>query len=365
MLGPKESILETLGSDRKGPLMRVARLLKPYEFELSEMDSPSPKPGEVLIESRSVGVCASDLHYYKHGGIGDTRADRPIVLGHEPMGRVLEVGEGVSSDWVGKRVAIEPGIPCFECEHCLSGNLNLCPNVRFFGSPPIDGAFREKFCHPVSLVEPVPEHCSDEMGALLEPLGVAIHAVDLIQPRTGVGTVVVGCGTIGLCTIAMLKAAGASPIYAVDPLEYRTETALKVGATHVIAKEGDKAVADILSLTEGRGCATAFEAAGYAAAHQPTLDMAAIGAKVMIIGISAENRISFEEGRARRKGLTIYMCRRSRNTLKRGIELISSGRIDLTPLVTHHFNLDQVTEAFEIAAHYRDGVIKAVVHPTK
>ncbi|MCA9439163.1 MAG: alcohol dehydrogenase catalytic domain-containing protein [Candidatus Omnitrophica bacterium] len=344
--------------------MRVVRLLKPYEFQISEEDAPSPGREEVLVQSQSVGVCASDIHYYKHGGIGDARPRGPIILGHEPMGRIVDVGEGVGSDWIGKRVAIEPGIPCFECEHCLSGNLNLCPNVRFFGSPPIDGAFREKFCHPACLVEPVPDDFSDEMGAILEPLGVAIHAVDLIQPKTGVSTVVVGCGAIGLCTIAMLRAAGASPIYAVDPLEYRTEIALQVGATQVIAKEGKEAVEEILSLTEGKGCPTAFEAAGYASAHQPTLDMASIGAKVMIIGISAENHVSFEEGRARRKGLTIYMCRRSRNTLKRGIELISSGRIDLSPLVTHHFNLDQVTDAFETAANYRDGVIKAVVHPS-
>jgi len=344
--------------------MRAVRLMKPYDFQMTEMESPVPSAGEVLIRSRSVGVCASDLHYYKHGGIGDARVQRPIILGHEPMGEVLEVGESVSSDWVGKRVAIEPGIPCFKCEHCLGGNMNLCPNVRFFGSPPIDGAFREKFCHPVCLVEPVPDNFSDEMGALLEPLGVAIHAVDLIQPKTGVGTVVVGCGTIGLCTIAILRAAGASPIYAVDPLEYRTDTALKVGATQVIATHSAEAVERILSLTGGKGCPTVFEAAGYASAHQPSIDMAGIGAKVMFIGITADNHISFEEGRARRKGLTLYMCRRSRNTLKRGIEMISAGRIDLSPLVTHHFNLDQIAEAFETASNYKDGVIKAVVHPS-
>lgn len=343
--------------------MRAARLLKPYEFLLTEEEIPTPRPGEALIESRSVGLCASDIHYYKHGGIGDVRPTEPIILGHEPMGRIVSVGEGASEDWIGKRVAVEPGIPCFHCEHCHRGNHNLCPNVRFFGSPPVDGAFRERFCHPVSLVEVLPDSVSDEMGAMLEPLGVAVHAVDLLSPKTAQSAVVVGCGTIGLCLIAVLRASGVSPIYAVDPLGYRTTLAGRMGADKVFAELGAEAVQDLLSETGGRGCDLAFEAAGCASAHEPTLRMAAIGGKVMIVGISSDNRIAFEEGMARRKGLTIYMCRRSRNTLRRSIQLMASGLVDLSPLVTHHFTLDRIAEAFDAAANYRDGVVKAVVHP--
>ena len=341
--------------------MKVARLLEPRRFEIREEPVPEPGPGEVLIQSQAVGICASDIHYYAEGAIGDARVTAPFILGHEPMGTILGVGAEVSKNLVGKRVAIEPGIPCFECELCLKGDQNLCPNVRFFGSPPIEGAFRERFTHPAGLVEEVPDDFSPSDGALLEPLGVAIHAVDLSKAKVASSATVVGCGTIGLCTVAVLKAAGVTRILAVDPLGYRTQIAQKVGATETFIGSAEDALSEMLKATGGRGTDLVFEAAGYASAHAPSMEMACIGGKVVIIGISSEDRVSYKESAARRKGLTIYMARRSRRALRRGIDLVAAGRIDLSPLVTHRFPLDRIQEAFETVSGYKDGAVKAVI----
>jgi len=343
--------------------MKVARLMEPLRFELRDECEPVPGPGEALVESLAVGICASDIHYYAEGGIGENRLTEPLIPGHEPMGTVMAVGPNVAEEWIGKRVAVEPGVPCFKCEVCLRGDINLCPEVRFFGTPPIDGAFRERFVHPAVMLEEVPEDFSPTDGAMLEPLGVAIHAVDLAKPRTGTGAVVVGCGTIGLSTIVMLRAAGVSPIYAMDPLPYRIEIAQKVGADQVFLGLAADVLEDYMAVTKRRGTEVVFEAAGQAAAHAPAMEMAAIGGKAVIIGITAADRVTYRESRARRKGLTIYMARRSRFTLRRGIQLIQSNRIDLSELVTHRFPLGRIQEAFEIARHYRDGVVKAVIEP--
>jgi L-iditol 2-dehydrogenase len=341
--------------------MRVARLLEPNRFSLVEEPAPTPGKGEALLRTDSVGICASDLHYFLEGGIGETRFAEPIVLGHEPMGTVLEVGEGVDPGWIGKRVAVEPGIPCFECEWCQRGDHNLCPHVRFFGSPPIDGAFREFFTHPAILLEPLPDRFSAADGALLEPLGVAIHAVDLVRPRTATPVLVVGCGTIGLCTILILRAAGVCPIHAIDPLAYRTDLALACGADKVHVGEAEETLEEVLKETRGRGFDLVFEAAGQGSAQEPSIELTAIGGKTVLIGITSKDRIEFRESRARRKGLTLYMARRSRRTLDRGVRLIESGRIDTRHLVTHRFPLSQVQTAFEVAAGYRDGILKAVI----
>lgn len=343
--------------------MQVARLVEPLRFEIQNDPEPQPREGEVLIQSLSVGVCASDVHYYAEGGIGENRLTEPLIPGHEPMGTVVGVGPIVSEDWIGRRVAIEPGVPCFNCEFCLRGDVNLCPDVRFFGTPPIDGAFREKFTHPAVMLEEVPDDFSPGDGAMLEPLGVAIHSVDLVRPKTGTSAVVVGCGTIGLSTIIMLRAAGVAPIYAVDPLEYRTNLALKNGADHVFNGTAADELDGFLEATKGRGADAVFEAAGKGPAQPPSMEMAAVGGKVVVIGISAEDQVMYRESFARRKGLTIYMARRSRFTLRRGIELIQSGRIDLSDLVTHRFPLARIQEAFEIVRGYRDDVVKAVIEP--
>ncbi|NLS78050.1 MAG: alcohol dehydrogenase catalytic domain-containing protein, partial [Chloroflexi bacterium] len=192
---------------------------------------PVPGPGEVLLRIRAVGICGSDLHYYKEGGIGDAVVNEPLIIGHEFAAEVAELGPGVTGLFVGQPVAVEPAMPCHHCELCVEGNSNLCPSVRFAGSPGVQGAMREYMVHPAANCFPLLPGMTFADGAVLEPLGIGIHAVDLGKQKVGATVAVLGCGPIGLLTMQVARAAGASRIFATDLLDYRLEAAKKCGAT--------------------------------------------------------------------------------------------------------------------------------------
>src|SRR5690349_11027020 len=155
---------------------QAAVLYAPHDIRLEERSQPQPGPKEVLVEIKAVGVCGSDVHYYEHGRIGSFIVKQPLILGHESAGVIVAVGEGVSLGRVGQRVTIEPGIPCRVCRECRHGNYNLCQNVRFFGTPPIDGAFTNYVTVPEDFAYALPDSMSFEEGALIEPLSVGLWA---------------------------------------------------------------------------------------------------------------------------------------------------------------------------------------------
>jgi len=341
--------------------MKVARLYGPLDLRIEDDEIPKPGPGEALIEVKAAGICGSDVHYYVDGRIGDVVVREPIVLGHEFSGVVRELGSGVEGLEVGMRVAVEPGIPCWKCEFCRRGDYNLCPDMKFCGTFPIDGCYKEYHVHPAELLFPMPSDMSFEVGAMIEPLSVSVHAVDLARIRPGARVAVLGAGSIGLTVLQMAKAAGASEIYVTDKLEPRLRMALKLGATEAIKVSDGGAVGPIKELTSGRGADVVFEAAGAPETPGEAVELAKPGGAVIIIGIPEEDRISFAASPARRKGLTIRMIRRMRGTYPRSIDLISRGIVDVASLVTHRFKLDRIEEAFELVRNYRDGVVKAVV----
>jgi L-iditol 2-dehydrogenase len=332
--------------------MRAARLYGAGDLRVADEPEPAAEPGQELLRVTAVGICGSDLHWWDEAGIGDAVITRPLVLGHEAAG-VIEAGPRR-----GTRVAIDPAISCGRCRPCLDGYRNLCLNIRFAGHGDQDGAMRELLAWPSDLLHPLPDSVTDTDGALLEPLGVAIHALDLGHVRLGARVAVVGCGPIGLLLIAVLRTAGAGHIAAFEPLPHRREAALRYGAD--VCLRPDILPGDLRELV-GEGASTVFEMAGTADAVTLSMVAARPGGRVVLGGIPSDDRITFAASTARRKGLTIAMVRRMNNVYGRAIALAAAGSFSLAPLVTDRFGLASAGPAFGIAAK-RKG-LKVVIEP--
>lgn len=350
-----------LSNHTRLPAMRASRLHGVRDLRLEELPRPSPGSGEVLLKVASVGVCGSDVHYYLHGRIGAQVVTAPIIMGHEFSAWVAGLGAEVEGLEVGQLVAIDPGISCGECEPCQHGHPNLCPNVRFCGTPPIDGVFAEYTLMPAQNCFPLPAGISPVEGAMLEPLGIALHSVDLAHLKTGQTVAVLGAGPIGLLIAAVARAAGASEVYITEPLVYRRQFALDYVADFALDPQDSDVVAEIMRLTGGRGVDVAFEAAGAAETPQQAAAVTRIGGKVILAGISPDPFVSMRADTVRHKGLTIKLVRRSKHTYPRAIRLVQAGLVDVKALVTHWFPLERAAEAFELVAGYRDGVLRAVI----
>ena len=334
--------------------MKVARLHGIHDLRLHDEPEPAPGPGEAVLRVTSIGVCGSDLHWFSESGIGDARLARPLILGHEFAG-VVETGE-----LRGQRVAVDPAIPCGECEFCLEGNPNFCTRLHFAGHGADDGAMRECMSWPAHLMFPLPDAVSDADGAMLEPLGVAIHAVDLGHLRAGTSAAVFGGGPIGLLTLQVARVAGAVDIYATDKLQHRLDAAKAYGATTVLQADGTEA-AQIQATTHKRGVDVSFECAGENEAVEAAVAATKPGGTVVLVGIPSDDRTSFTASVARRKGLTIRMSRRMKHTYPRAIRLVERGLVDVRSMVTHHYSLADSVPAFETAMR-REG-IKFVIEP--
>ena len=360
--------------------MKVLRLFGPQDLRLVEEPVPIPGPREALVRVQSVTVCHSDIHYYSTGRIGDTISDVPLVLGHEFAGEIARVGEKVTRVQPGDVVAVEPAINCGHCRYCREGDPNLCESILFSGTPPRDGALQEYVVFAEEFLFPLPKGFSADDGALLEPLGVAIHAWDLAQVRIAETVAIIGCGPIGLLLVQLALLGGASQVFAVDPLPNRRALAKGMGAVPIPSLGHDASpdlVVEIEGLIEkawqgtiwrGHGVDVAIEVAGTLAAQEEAIRVVKRGGRVVLVGIPAEDRVVLTHHVARRKGLIIVMARRMKHTYPRAVELASprengSPTIDLSPLITHHFTLDQGDAAFRLVRDYADDVIKAVVHP--
>ena len=310
--------------------MKVARLHSVGTISLHNEPIPVPDPGESLVRVKAVGLCGSDLHWFSAGGIGDAKLEKPLVLGHELA--------GVTG--AGQRVAVDPAIPCGYCEYCLQGNPNLCIQLHFAGHDAQDGGLREMLTWPTRCLVPLPDSLSDSDGAMLEPLGVALHAIDLGQLRAGMRIGVFGCGPIGLLVLQLAKISGAFEVRVSEPLPHRLTVACQLGG---------------LEWKPDLDVDVAFECAGDNLAVEHAITAVKPGGRVVLVGIPNDDRISFSASTARRKGLTIKLSRRMKHTYPRAIRLVEKGLIDLRTLVTHRFPLERISEAFGVAQR-REGL---------
>jgi L-iditol 2-dehydrogenase len=347
-----------MGHDRPDRIvgMRVARLFGIGDIRVDTEADPGPPPaGHSRVRVTAVGICGSDLHWFGEGGIGDAALASPLVLGHECAGVIV----GGPRD--GERVAIDPALPCGRCELCVEGSPNLCLRIRFAGHSTQDGGLRDFLHWPDERLHPLPDTISDAGGAVLEPLGVAVHAIDLAHVRVGGTVAIVGAGPIGQLLVQAVRAAGATSVYAVEPLRHRRQAALDRGADLSV---DPAAVESIMDSTAGRGVDAAIEIAGTDDAVDIAMRLVRPGGRVVLAGIPVDDRTSFPAAVARRKGLTILMSRRMKEVYPRAIELVRRKLVDVESLVTERFELADAAKAFAAAQARRSLKVVVELRPT-
>lgn len=336
--------------------MRAVRLHGPGDVRVESIPRPTPAEGQVPLRMRAVGLCGSDLHHYREGTTGGEVHDEPFVLGHEMSAAVTAESADRLGMEPGTLVAVDPAHPCGQCEWCREGHPNLCPNVDFKGAVGHPGGLAETiYVHPHQAI-PVPETVGAVGAALLEPLGVAIHAVDLAGIEVMDTVAVLGAGPIGLLIAQVARAAGAGQCAVVDPLAYRTAVAEQLGADRTATHHGA-----LEAWTDGRGADVVIEATNAPAAFEHAVESVRIGGEIVMVGIPEGNGYSLPAAPARRKGVTVKMCRRMGEVYDRAIQLVATGRVDLAPLVTHLVPLEAAPEALALQSRYDDDVIKVMV----
>lgn len=341
--------------------MKTAVMLGIGKMGFEDRPIPKVKDNEVLVKLEYVGICGSDLHYYETGAIGDYIVKPPFVLGHEPGGIVVEVGKSVKHLKVGDKVALEPGKTCGHCEFCKSGNYNLCPDVIFFATPPVDGVFQEYVAHEADLCFKLPENVSTLEGALIEPLAVGFHAAIQGEAKIGQTAVVTGAGCIGLVSVMALKAMGVSKVYVVDIMEKRLEKALELGADGVINGKEKDVVAEILKLTDGKGCDLVIETAGTEITTVQAIHMAKKGTNIVLVGYSKTGEMTLPMSLVLDKELTFKTVFRYRHIYPLAIEAVASGKVNLKGIVTDIFKLDDIQKAMDYSVNNKADIVKAVV----
>jgi L-iditol 2-dehydrogenase len=338
--------------------MRSIQLLAPRRLEDCSLADPrDPGPGEVLVKLRAVGLCGSDLHWYLDGRIGRNPAVYPQVLGHEPVGEVIQCGPGARFS-PGDRVVIEPTLSCGHCEYCLAGFHNNCVSGVFMGGPQAHGFFLQYAVVPASNAMLVPDSLGNGQATLIEPVAVMAHMLDLVRIRPGDTVAITGAGPIGMLCAAMAHAAGASRVYICDRVHHRLELAMRMGAD--IACDPEALAEVIADETRGRGVDVALEAAGAPAMINLAFAVTRPSGSVALIGLTSEVDVPLDLHSAMGKELTIQTVKRSNHCSKKAIELLRRGVIP-DALITHTMPLERTPDAFEMLANYAGGVGKIVI----
>ena len=319
---------------------------------------PDPAAGEVLVRLRAVGICGSDMHWYKEGGIGSSRCAYPQILGHEPAGEIVAVGEGVEGIRAGQRVAVEPAITCGHCEFCRSGHHNNCVTSIFMGSPQMFGLFRDYAVMPERNVVPIPDSLSFTAATILEPLSVILHILELVDIGLGDTVAVMGAGPVGLLTASVARVAGAARIFIADRIPHRLRMAREMGFDCAI--EIGKFEQAVMDETRGRGVDIVLDAAAAPQTINMSIAIARLGGRVALIGIPSGADLNIDIHTAMAKELNIQTVKRSNHNAHGAIELMESGRIG-DRMVTHRMPLEKTPEAFEMLAEYAGGVGKVVI----
>jgi L-iditol 2-dehydrogenase len=336
--------------------MRVSVLDGPGQVRLEERPVPEPAAGEVLVRIGSVGICGSDVHYYRHGRIAEYVVREPLILGHEAGGQIVAVGAGVDPGRVGERVALEPGIPCRMCRECKAGRYNLCADVQFFATPPIDGTFAEFVAMAADFAHPVPDSLSDDAAGLIEPLSVAVWACAKGGIGAGSTVLISGAGPIGIMTVQVARALGATDIIVSDVAAARLEAASRFGATRTLDARTDNP-GDV-----GIDADAYIDCSGAPPAIQQGIRAVRPAGRVVLVGMGADE-ITLPVGLIQGRELTITGTFRYANTYPTAIALAASGRIDLDGMVTAHYDLAQAEAALSLDND--PTAMKVIVRPVR
>jgi L-iditol 2-dehydrogenase len=336
--------------------MRVSVLRGPKDLVVEERERPQPGPNEVLVRVASVGVCGSDTHYYDHGRIGRFVVQEPLILGHEASGVIEEVGQDVHGRSVGQRVSIEPGVPDLYCPQCLAGRYNLCPNMRFFATPPIDGAFAEYVVVHAAFAHPVPDTITDDAAALLEPLSVGVWACRKGGVTAGSRVLITGAGAVGLVSLQTALAFGAQQVWVSDVNPARLAVASELGASSTID------AGEVAGLNKLDGPPDVLlECSGFPGAIGDGIRALDRAGRAVLVGMGGDE-VPLPLSVVQERELNVTGTFRYANTWPMAIALVASGRVDLDRLVTGDYDIDSVEDA--LTAGRRDAnAIKAIVHP--
>ena len=347
--------------------MEAAVLHGVHDLRVERVPAPgSPAPDEVQIQIGKVGICGSDVHYWEHGRIGDFVVREPMILGHECAGTVVKVGLNVHHLKVGDRVAIEPGVPRLSTNvsnyYMKRGQYNLCPDIFFFATPPDHGSFCSLVNHNADYCFKLPDNVSLEEGAMIEPLSTGIYAARVAPVRMGDTVVITGAGPIGLMNVLACKAAGASEIIVSDMVEERLKVALEIGATRVVKGGAEELKSVAHEPSEGRGADVCIECAGHPAALGAAIGAARAGATVVLIGMPPSDSVEINLNDLIVREITLRPIFRYNNTFPTGVALLSSGAVDVKPLISKRFELRDVPEAFQYVVDNRETCVKAIVN---
>lgn len=340
---------------------RTAYMEEARTLYIRDVEMPEPEAGEVQVKIEYCGICGSDVHYYEYGRIGDYVVEGQFTLGHEAAGVVTKVGESVTHLKKGDRVALEPGIPCHKCEFCKAGKYNLCQEVAFFATPPVQGALQNYVVHPEDMCFKLPKQVSTEEGALVEPLCVGLHACKQGNVGPGKNVVILGAGCIGLVTLLSAKAFGASRIIVIDLYEKRLEYAKKMGADDTINAKREDAQMVISELLGGQGADVVIETAGAKQTIYQTSLLTKAGGTVVLVGMAVDSDLTYNFGQVMMKELEIKSVFRYRNLYPLAIAAIANGTIDVRQIVTHRFRFEDAMQGFECVIQDAENVVKGII----
>lgn len=342
--------------------MKVMMLTGIEEMEMREVPDPLiVKDTDVLIKMKVIGVCGSDVHYYKSGKIGSQIVKYPFPVGHEAAGQVVKTGSAVKRVKPGDRIAIEPAMPCWECDQCKAGRTHTCRNLKFLGCPgQADGCLSEYIIMPETSCFPIPDSMSYDEAAISEPLAIGLYAVNGSIPMNGAKIGILGFGPIGMSVLLPALSLGAEAAYVTDKIDDRLAIAKQNGAVYTGNPDTQDIVSEISDAEPGL-LDVVFECCGQQEAVDQAIDILKPGGKLMIIGIPEFERWSFPVDKMRHKEITVQNVRRQNETLDKTLEMISSGHVNVHPMATHRFTFDETRSAFELVSGYKDGVMKAMI----
>lgn len=337
---------------------RALVLERARELALREIDLPLDlAPDAVRIRTEKVGICGSDVHYYKHGRIGPFVVEAPMVLGHEAAGIVTELGRNVTTLAVGDRVCVEPGVPDFYSRTSRIGLYNLDPSLTFWATPPDHGCLTPEVVHPASLCYRVPDNVTAAQGAMVEPLAVCIQAASKARIVPGDIAVVLGAGPIGLLQALAARASGASGVFIFDPLDAKLDVAAQYLGVHPMYPRNGTPTEQIKTATGGWGADVLFECSGAAAAFRDAALLLRPGGTLVAVGMPID-LVAVDIVALQVREITLQTVFRYANVYDRAINLLASGQIDVDPLITGTFDFADSVAAFERAAKGRPEDIK-------
>lgn len=346
-------------------MMNAAVMNKPLDIEVKQVEIPIPREDEALIKVHCIGICGSDVHYYEHGRIGRYVVEKPIILGHELAGQVVKIGDKVTNVAVGDRVAVEPGVTCGRCDYCKSGRYNLCPDVVFMATPPIDGAWAEYVTVRSDFLFRLSDGISYEEGALLEPLSVGLHAMRRGRVGPADRLLITGLGPIGLLAIKAAQMFGVTEIYASDIVPYRRSMGSNFGSTAVIDPLQGDVRSQIAELTGGKGITVVVETSGNARAIADSVKTVVRGGRIVFVGMPTVEEIGLDINHLIDSELDVYGLFRYANTYPAAIQALSRGNVNLEQVITHKYALKDIKKAIEMARMEKDTSIKIMIYPNE